>query len=336
MKTTISKYIFFDYLSGRSNPLERKLVEEWIRNSENLECYYGWLMEWETRYPQFIPDQQQALERLQYRVTHEMDAVPLEEEEPEESSNFWQWPFLYHPFLGVAVALVLVLGIGVWFGDSLWYKDYRTGYGQTTNIYLEDGSRVSLNANSSLKVPRIGFYGKVRKVLLEGEAEFAVSHTLDHQQFVVQTSDTFQVQVLGTEFSVLARPRATEVALKSGSVRIAYTEKAKNKGVTMKPGDLAKLNPHGGVQILKQPDPDAFGAWKEQRYVFNATSVREVSQMIRDNYGLTVVARKDILDRKITGNFKTKDVDELLKTISEVLNLRVEPVKDDTIQISNF
>ncbi len=110
-----------------------------------------------------------------------------------------------------------------WFSrDSILYKTFETGYGKTTQIYLEDGSSVALNANSRLKIPRFGFYGDVRNVILDGEAEFSVSHTIDHKRFVVKTSDTFQVEVLGTQFSVFARPRGTKVALSHGKIRIDY------------------------------------------------------------------------------------------------------------------
>ncbi len=48
------KYILFEYLSGRANPLERQLAEDWLKNTENTETFHQWLLEWEIRSPQFI------------------------------------------------------------------------------------------------------------------------------------------------------------------------------------------------------------------------------------------------------------------------------------------
>ncbi|WP_229254185.1 hypothetical protein [Dyadobacter sp. NIV53] len=64
MKASISKYVLFEYLSGRSNPLERQLAEEWIRREENSDTFYQWVLEYETRSPQFIPNQDNAIELL--------------------------------------------------------------------------------------------------------------------------------------------------------------------------------------------------------------------------------------------------------------------------------
>ena len=195
---------------------------------------------------------------------------------------------------------------------------------------------VALNSNSSLKVHRLGFYGDVRKVFLEGEAEFSVSHTVDDKRFIVKTSDKFQVEVLGTQFSVFARPRGTQVALKSGSVRIDYEQNATRKNLMMKPGDLATLDHSGAVQLAKQADPKTFAAWKEQRYVFNGTSIKEISEMVEENFGIKVRADPEVYGRKITGNFKTENADDLLKTISEALDLKVHHLTEDSIYISDF
>jgi ferric-dicitrate binding protein FerR (iron transport regulator) len=329
MESTISKYALFEYLAGRSNPLERKLMEEWLRNPANHESFYQWLLEWENRSPQFMPDQEQAIKLLLARLDTDVyeeenqdDAVQNETGKGRQLRKFWL----------IAASIVLLTSCGWWFRESIQYKTYQTAYGKTANVYLEDGTRVSLNSNSLLIVPRFGFEGKVREVFLKGEAEFAVKHTPDHQRFVVKTSDTFQVEVLGTEFSVFSRPRGTKVALKSGSVRIDYSEGSENKEMVMEPGDFASVQHGGAIQLAKKQNIANIAAWKEQRYVFNGTSLREICVMIEENFGEKVtLATPEIADRTITGNFKTKNADDLLKAISEALDLRIRSSGDSTI-----
>ena len=224
MEKTISKYTLFEYLSGRANPLERQLVEEWIVRKENAETFHRWLLEYETQSPQFVPNQDIALENLLFRLNSTMEEEgEWRKEEGKEEGGAPSWfARRSNRFWMAAASVTLLVGCGWWFREPLQYKSYQTAYGQTTDVYLEDGSRVALNSNSRLKVPRLGFWGDVREVALEGEAEFSVSHTIDHKRFVVKTSEKFQVEVLGTTFSVFARPRGTKVALKSGSVRIDY------------------------------------------------------------------------------------------------------------------
>ncbi|NIJ51668.1 FecR family protein [Dyadobacter arcticus] len=325
MKKIISKYTLFEYLAGRTNPLERQLIEDWIAEKDNAETFHQWLLEYEMISPQYIPDQDKAIISLLQRL--DSDIVPVEDSQKSIGETYGYSIFLHqkYRFWLIAASVILLVSCGWWFRDSLQYKSYQTAFGQTTDVYLEDGSMVSLNSNSCLKIPRFGFVGEVREVALAGEAEFSVSHTVDNKRFVVKTSKDFQVEVLGTTFSVYARPRGTKVSLKSGSVRIDYSQNKQLKNVMLEPGDLAFLNQAGEVQLERKQDVKTFAAWKEQRYVFNATSVKEIIAMIEENFGQKVtLSDSNIAERTITGNFKTKNADELLKTVSEVLDMKIE------------
>lgn len=330
MEAPVTKNVVFEYLSGRANPLERQLVEDWLKNEENTETFYQWLLEWENRSPQFIPDQEKAMDRLWERISQK-------EQEPEETGEhaptyITNGLFRIRKYWLIA-ASVLVLVCCSWLSsDTIQYKTFETAYGQVTRIYLEDGSRVALNANSRLKVPRFGFYGAVRTVSLDGEAEFSISHTVDHKRFVVRTSDTFQVEVLGTQFTVFARPRGTKVALSHGKIRLDYSSGEKQQALLMKPGDLATLQKSGAVTLVSVTDTRNFSAWKEQRFVFDATSVAEIGALIEESFGKKVlIANNKIARRTISGNFKTENAEELLKTVAEVLDLKVETKGNDIL-----
>jgi len=276
-----------------------------------------------------------AVEQLLQRVQADFNEKV---KNPEVSGRFGQAGLQnsFRKFWLIAASILLIGSCGWIFREPIQYKTYQTGYGQTTNIYLEDGSRVALNANSILKIPRFGFDSKVRNVMLTGEGEFTVSHTIDHKRFVVKTSDSFQVEVLGTKFSVFARSRGTKVALLRGSVRIDYAQGEQRKEVMLEPGDLAVLDDDGEVNLMKHQDPKTFAAWKEKRYVFNATSVKEIAAMIEENFGRHVeIADPEVAARTVTGNFKTKDADELIKTISEVLDLRIQTFGDSVSFTTN-
>ncbi|GGC10247.1 FecR family protein [Dyadobacter sediminis] len=325
MKTPISKYTLFEYLSGRANPLEKQLIEDWISANENTETFYEWLLDYEIQCPQFIPDQEAAVKSLLQRMDSDSYA---ETNRPRTVMTGCHSSLLLDKINRswlIAASVTFLLSCCWLFRESLQYKTYQTSFGQITNVYLEDGSRVALNSNSKLKVPRFGFDQDVREVTLEGEAEFSVSHTMDSKRFIVKTSDRFQVEVLGTTFSVFARPRGTKVALKCGSIRLDYSQNEQHKEMMMEPGDMATLDRAGGVQLAKKQDTKTFASWKEQRYVFNSTAVSDIVSMIEENFGQKVkLADAEITNRTITGNFKTKNAYELLRTVSEVLNIRME------------
>lgn len=329
----ISKSTLFEYLSGRANPLERKSIEDWLKDNDNAETFYAWLLEWESQFPQYVPDQEVAVKNLLQRIdsgaeNEETDSAVYEKENVRGLRS--------RRFLMAAASVLFIIGIGWRFQEPILYHSYSTAYGQTTDVYLEDGSRVALNSNSTLKVPRIGFWGDTRQVSLEGEAEFSISHTIDNKRFIVKTSDSFQVEVLGTRFSVFARPRGTSVALKSGSVRIDYQLNEVGHKVMMKPGDLATLDKTGEVRVGKQADPQNFALWKTGRYAFNATSIGDIATIVRENFGITIKADQEIMNRKITGNFHTENLDELLSTLSVLLDLKTQYISKDSIYLSNY
>lgn len=99
--------------------------------------------------------------------------------------------------------------------------------GNRSLVKLPDGSKVWLANGSRLFYPD-RFHGKTRSVSLEGEAFFTVAKD-DQKPFIVSIGDA-RVQVLGTEFSVVAYPgdNLTQIDLVSGSVRFDFPD---NKGV---------------------------------------------------------------------------------------------------------
>ncbi|GAB3166532.1 FecR family protein [Telluribacter humicola] len=325
MEHLISKHILFGYLSGRATPLEKQAVDEWLKQEVNGEQFHHWLLEWELLQPQYVPDSEAAFSALLQRID--------EQEEKEVSPPLRSIPTvqrLPHFNWQVAASITILLCLSGWLlRKPLLYKTYQTDYGQTSAFTLSDGSHVTLNANSNLLVPRFAFDGTTREVLLEGEAEFSVRHTHDHRRFVVRTSDEFQVEVLGTEFTVYARPRATRVALSRGKIRLDYTEGTRKRQLLMKPGELVTMNEAGTLTLQKIEKPELQSAWKEQRFVFNNTSVQEICALLHENFGVIVhVADSKIAERTITGNFKAQTADDLLDILKEVLDLHIRKEKN--------
>src|SRR5690606_5303681 len=104
------------------------------------------------------------------------------------------------------------------------FVTYKTGYGQVEKIVLDDGSQVTLNANSELKWKRSWEKDRNRIAILRGEAFFNVSTILSEDsgvttRFVVHTED-LNIQVVGTEFNVKSRSSKTDIFLKEGKIKL--------------------------------------------------------------------------------------------------------------------
>lgn len=333
MNSGITKNIIFDHFARKTSPLQREMIEEWLKSEANEEKYYEWLEEWESNNPQYITRTEQALENF---ITF-LDTHPHQEEEHNEIiSNinrttrrpYWsQWL--------VAASALFLLAIGGWvFRDDIMYTTYRTAYGEVKTITLADGSLIKLNTNSSLKVPRLGFGQHNREVYLVGDASFSITHMTNHQPFVVKTPKDFEVVVLGTKFTMSARQYNSKVVLKEGKVQVRYQEEDKQKEIFMKPGDLVTLDRSNKVQLKTTRQVQEYSEWEEQRFVFEETTLKEVASTIQESYGLVVeIKGQELSERVLMGSFKAKNVDELLLSISELLDINVVR-QGDHVQLS--
>jgi len=60
--TTLSKNILFEHFAGRTSPLQKKMIADWLQNPENKEVYYKWLEDYENEFPQIMADKESAKE----------------------------------------------------------------------------------------------------------------------------------------------------------------------------------------------------------------------------------------------------------------------------------
>ena len=180
---------------------------------------------------------------------------------------------------------------------------------KVASITLADGTKVWLNAASSLKYP-VAFGGNERKVEITGEAYFEVAHNAAIP-FKVQ-KDSMQVTVLGTHFNVNAYEDETDikVTLLEGAVKI-------NKGNAvglLKPGQQAKIA--GGIKTINAVDTDEVMAWINEKFQFGeATDITSVMKQIARWYDVDV-EYKGIISGHIGGTIsRNENVSQVLKML---------------------
>ncbi|MES1249775.1 MAG: FecR domain-containing protein, partial [Chitinophaga rupis] len=148
---------------------------------------------------------------------------------------------------------------------SMAYNTLRTPRGGTYQLSLPDGTKVWLNAASSISYP-VAFAGKERVVEMTGEAYFEVA---PHAQmpFRVKINETNSIEVLGTQFNVKAYTDDERISttLLQGAVRVA----SNGKKITLKPGEQAQASVQQlSVKTLGQTGMSEAMAWKEGRFNF--------------------------------------------------------------------
>lgn len=328
---SVNKALLFQYFAGQTSPAQKRLIAEWLARAENQELYFEWLAEWQMQSPQFLPDGQERYDAYVRYMRENRHVGPSNAALQPESNAGEHFPAVqpkrtgHRPWL-MAAASVLVLGMTAWFGrDQILYKTYATEFGETRSVELSDGTKVILNANTSMKVPRFGFGENTREVKLNGEAFFNVTHTIDNKRFMVKTDDNFEVMVLGTEFSVYTRQKGGKVLLKKGKVHVLFSEGRQKKELVMKPGDLVTMEKSHAKPVVKpNADTQKLIAWTGNRFVFDKTPLSEVASQLQEHYGIRVEIKDNrFANRTVSGTFQPESGEELLTLLSELFDFRL-------------
>lgn len=167
------------------------------------------------------------------------------------------------------------------------YNTVTTPKGRQFNIQLPDGTRVWLNAESSIHYPTQFF--KERSVKITGEVYFEVKKDKS-KPFLVKINDHTEIDVLGTRFNVNAYKDETTInaTLIDGSIRVknARTE------VLLQPGEQAQITEK--IKIVKNANTEQEMAWKNGLFNFHGKSLEEVMRQLVRWYDIEVVYEKGI------------------------------------------
>ncbi|QEH40475.1 FecR family protein [Chitinophaga sp. XS-30] len=206
------------------------------------------------------------------------------------------------------------------------YNTLRTPRGGTYQLSLPDGTRVWLNAASSISYPVV-FSGKERIVKMTGEAYFDVAQDAQ-APFKVKVDENNLIEVLGTQFNVKAYKEDDLVSttLLEGAVRVA----GNGKQLTLKPGQQAQASVEQlSVKTLGQAGISQVIAWKEGRFNFQDAHLQEIMRQLSRWYDIEVVYEKGIPDLEFIGEIeRSLPLGEVLKGLKmSGVNFRLEKGK---------
>jgi len=161
------------------------------------------------------------------------------------------------------------------------YNTIMTPRAGQYQVVLSDGTKVWLNAESSIKFP-VTFIGSKREVELTGEAYFEV--TKSPKPFRVISREQ-AVEVLGTHFNINTYPEEniTKTTLLEGAVKIT---KGLEK-IQLRPGQESKIV-NGRIEVTDDADIQAAIAWKNGEFQFNDTDLKSIMRQLERWYDLDV------------------------------------------------
>ena len=209
-------------------------------------------------------------------------------------------------------------------GNDLQYNTLSTPRGRQFQLVLADGTKVWLNAMSSIRYP--AFFSKTeRKVEISGEVYFEVAHLTQQVNksekkvpFIVQVNtlsgDGGEIEVLGTHFNINAYNDETAVktTLVEGLVKV---KKGKDEAV-LQPGYQSQVVNGGTIKVTKDINVDAEIAWKNGFFTFDKAGVKTVMNQIARWYDIDV----EYQDGKIPNELFGGDIQRNAR-LSSVLNV---------------
>lgn len=193
------------------------------------------------------------------------------------------------------------------------YNTISTPRGGQYQVVLSDGTKVWLNAASSLRFPT-AFTGNERNVELTGEGYFEVAKNASAPFKATVHGAT--IEVLGTHFNVNAynNEAAIKTTLLEGSVQVQSI--IGQQSVTIKPGQQAKIE-SGKLSVLANVDINEVMAWKDGFFEFENLELPAIMRQIERWYDVSVEYKKPVdkhFGGRISRNLSLSNVLRLLET----------------------
>jgi transmembrane sensor len=231
----------------------------------------------------------------------------------------------------LAAAVMAVSIGGSWLVWHLFAPVYVTAIGEQRSIELSDGSTVSMNSKSKI---RVHYSEHERAVdLLEGQALFHVAKD-KRRPFTVSASGT-RVRAVGTQFDVYERRSGTVVTVLEGEVAVLAPVRADAQEGSAVPNDTpaSAISVSAGEQLTvtpkvarksDHPNVAAATAWTDRRIVFESATLSEVAEEFnRYNERQLVIEDPDLYDFHISGVFSSTDPESLIRFLRERPGVKV-------------
>lgn len=202
--------------------------------------------------------------------------------------------------------------------QAMIFNMLTTPYGGRYSVRLSDGTRVTLNAGSSLKYP-VSFSDSTRTVYLQGEAFFEVTH--NGKPFIV-SNEQQNIRVLGTSFNVsaYANEPAVLTTLVEGKVQI----EAPGGKAVLAPGEQSKL--FGNQLTVEKVNTSQYTSWINGKFEFNRDNmdivIKRLSRWYDFNYEFE---NKDAVNYHFTGRLDSdQPISSILQMLEATSDIRFE------------
>jgi transmembrane sensor len=330
---------FVECRAGDLDESGRREFDRWLRKSpENLSAYLEIAAIW-TEGSTLDPNEKWDVESLIAESRGQSDNVvslPETSADPEFQESVppteavtsrSRRRLTRRPLFLAAAASITALGlVGLWVSYTQLAPEYSTATGEQRSIVLADGSTVSMNSRSRI---RVRYSEGERAVdLLKGQVLFHVAK--DKSRPFLVSADGTRVRAVGTQFDVYEKHEGTRVTVLEGQVAVlappASASPSNAGSAEPKKPDTARLATilvSAGEQLTvtpkltqksDHPNMAAATAWTQRQIIFDSATLSEVAEEFnRYNERQLVIEDPSLNDFHISGVFSSTDPDSLIR-----------------------
>ncbi len=333
MRKNIDWDLILMYFEGDCSKADEKKVLDWKNNNEENRKEFELLKNvWDTQdltLPQV--DVEKSLEVVKQRISNyaddsEMQRLKIIKIQHKKKLSQFINSFTLPSYLKTA-AVILILFSGIYFFSKLFQnnlmREVIIKHKELKEITLSDGTKVKLDAGSSIKFPD-KFEDDKREVFLNGEAYFKVTSDLQ-TPFIVHTNQA-EITVLGTKFNVRAWDQTHKVAVVvvDGKVSLRPEGVNNNKSVVIiSAGQISVVDENGLLLNPVYTDTELHLAWLNREYYFQSAPLGEVLNQLKRWHDIEFSLPVDsYVDNRITVNLENKPIEDILDLISLIMNFK--------------
>ncbi len=269
----------------------------------------------------YEPDVEKGWQRFQVKVQTRIAAELPETAKPTETVVRKMYPGTIY---GIAASIALFILVGIYFltrTTATNWTEVRTAANETKTIMLADGSKVSLNQNSTFSYPE-NFQVENRTVKLTGEAFFEVAKA-EGKRFTIFAQGT-KTEVIGTSFNLRAySKKEVKVQVVTGKVAFAKTET--DDAIFLTPGQEGVIGEKTVAQpakkVIEEPN---FQAWKTKHLTFNNQRLEQLAAQLESYFNIDIEIQNEALKNcRFTTSFDDPELEEVWEIMRVTGNLQI-------------
>lgn len=327
------KIILKKYLSNKASSFETEKLLRWMKRKEAEMVLNSLILdELSDKTEKIDQDTQFQKEQVWENIKKQRNNTSSVLQKKNKPTSFTKKAFYYS-----SAACILAMSVLVWVSlDKEKVKDNSyittiTNAKERKNIILPDRSEVTLYENSSISYNKI--WGKYddRNVYLSGEGYFNIMHKSNSAEFIVHTSDSINVTVLGTKFEISTLNDKSRIILEEGKVFLAINKELLKMRQIMNPGDMVSVDLRSSLLENKKINVSLFTGRKNANFHLNHTSLGALADLVDHIYGYQIILPTNVkLSEEISGNLPNSSLSQVLDGISKLTDLKYI-IEDKTV-----